>query len=252
MKILFFLFFFAFNLTQSQEKIEVFFDSDNDVPNVTSTSIFNIWMNENPNVEVVKITGHCDATDSNSYNKELASRRIKSILENIEGSKIKINSNIIIENHGEDFKQSIKQSDNRKVVVYYKKVNQPNNLYYKVQKSNKGDLIKLENIYFDYSSARLLSKSYKTLNELIQVLNDYPTLQIEIQGHVCCQLPHQFDIVSTDRAKAICNFLTKNKISKTRLTFKGYGASRPVHPIPEKSIQEEDENRRVEILVIER
>lgn len=54
MKILFFLFFFAFNLTQSQEKVEVFFDSNNDVPNVTSTSIFNIWMNDNPDVEVVK------------------------------------------------------------------------------------------------------------------------------------------------------------------------------------------------------
>jgi outer membrane protein OmpA-like peptidoglycan-associated protein len=35
------------------------------------------------------------------------------------------------------------------------------------------------------------------------------------------------------------------------MTFKGYGVSRPIHPIPEKNTTEEDENRRVEILIVE-
>ncbi len=35
------------------------------------------------------------------------------------------------------------------------------------------------------------------------------------------------------------------------MTFKGYGVSRPIHPIPEKNALEEDENRRVEILIVE-
>jgi flagellar motor protein MotB len=35
------------------------------------------------------------------------------------------------------------------------------------------------------------------------------------------------------------------------MTFKGYGVSRPIHPIPEKNTAEEDENRRVEILILE-
>jgi outer membrane protein OmpA-like peptidoglycan-associated protein len=35
------------------------------------------------------------------------------------------------------------------------------------------------------------------------------------------------------------------------MTFKGYGVSKPVHPIPEKNAQEEDDNRRVEILIVE-
>lgn len=252
MKILFFLFFLLSNVVYSQEKIEVFFDSNSDIPNVASTTIFSNWMNENPDVEVVKIAGHCDATDSSSYNKDLAMRRINSIIESIKGSKIKISSTITIENHGEDFEQSINQSDNRKVIVYYRKVNQSNTLYYKIQKSSKGDLIKLENIYFDYSSAKLLPESYKTLKELIQVLNEYPKLEIEIQGHICCQNKYQLDTISTDRAKAIYTYLVKNEISTKRLSFKGYGVTRPIHPIPEKSIQEEDNNRRVEILVIER
>lgn len=252
MKILFFLFFLLSNVVHSQEKIEVFFDSNSDIPNVASTTIFSNWMNENPDVEVVRITGHCDATDSSSYNKDLAMRRINSIIESIKGSKIKISATITIENHGEDFEQSINQSDNRKVIVYYRKVNQSNTLYYKIQKSSKGDLIKLENIYFDYSSAKLLPESYKTLKELIQVLNEYPKLEIEIQGNICCQNKYQPDTISTDRAKAIYTYLVKNEISTKRLSFKGYGVTRPIHPIPEKSIQEEDNNRIVEILVIER
>lgn len=252
MKILFFIFFLLSNVVHSQEKIEVFFDSNSDVPNVASTTIFSNWMNENPDVEVVRITGHCDATDSSSYNKDLAMRRINSIIESIKGSKIKISSTITIENHGEDFEQSINQSDNRKVIVYYRKVNQSNTLYYKIQKSSKGDFIKLENIYFDYSSAKLLPESFKTLKELIQVLNDYPKLEIEIQGHICCQNKYQPDTISSERAKAIYTYLVKNEISTNRLSFKGYGVTRPIHPIPEKSIQEEDNNRRVEILVIER
>jgi outer membrane protein OmpA-like peptidoglycan-associated protein len=36
------------------------------------------------------------------------------------------------------------------------------------------------------------------------------------------------------------------------MTFKGYGTSQPIHPIPEKTEQEENENRRVEILIVEK
>jgi outer membrane protein OmpA-like peptidoglycan-associated protein len=36
------------------------------------------------------------------------------------------------------------------------------------------------------------------------------------------------------------------------MTFKGYGTSKPIHPIPEKTEQEENENRRVEILIFEK
>jgi outer membrane protein OmpA-like peptidoglycan-associated protein len=63
-----------------------------------------------------------------------------------------------------------------------------------------------------------------------------------------------FDLndVSTARARAIYNFLLRNKISKSRMTFKGYGTSRPVHKIPERNSFEEDENRRVEIMILEK
>ena len=82
-------------------------------------------------------------------------------------------------------------------------------------------------------------------------MNDNPKLKIEIQGHICCKLPNQIDAVSTARARAIYNFLIANKVNRKRLSFKGFGATRPIHPIPEKSTQEEEDNRRVEIMIVE-
>ena len=251
MKLITFFLFFIFNLSFSQEKFEIFFDSNSDIPNLTSREIFNIWMYENSNVEIIRISGYCDNIDSYSNNKDLASRRIKSILEDLKERKIKINTNVVIENYGENFKQSLNQSLNRKVVIYYKKNVFSDTLANTIKKSKREDLIMLENIYFDYSSAKFLPESYNTLNVLLQVLKENPKLIIEIQGHICCQNSYQPDIISTERAKAIYTYLIQNKIDKKRLTYKGYGVTRPIHPIPEKNTQEEEENRRVEIMIVE-
>ena len=53
------------------------------------------------------------------------------------------------------------------------------------------------------------------------------------------------------RARAIYNYLVGQKINRKRLSYKGFGTSNPIHPIPEKNAQEQDENRRVEILILE-
>ena len=81
---------------------------------------------------------------------------------------------------------------------------------------------------------------------------DNPTLKIEIQGHICCKRPDEPEVISTARARAVYNYLIRNNIDRTRMSFKGYGVSRPIHPIPEKNALEEDDNRRVEILVKEK
>ncbi|WP_298122168.1 OmpA family protein [Flavobacterium sp.] len=231
----------------SQEKIEVFFDFNEDIPNVTSTEFFNIWMNENRDVEVVKISGYCDSIDNSKYNKDLASRRIKSVLENLKISKIAINPKVIIDNNGKDFKQSKNQAENRKVVIYFNR----NKLSNSISKSNKGDLIKLRALNFYNNSDVIVPKSQPVLKELLDIMKSKPKLKIEIQGHICCKLPNQEDTVSEARAKAVYDYLIKNKIDKSRMTYKGYGVSSPIYKIPEKNDFEADENRRVEILIVE-
>jgi outer membrane protein OmpA-like peptidoglycan-associated protein len=56
--------------------------------------------------------------------------------------------------------------------------------------------------------------------------------------------------LSTQRAKAIYNFLVVNGISKSRLSYKGFGSTQPIFPLPEKDETQRAANRRVEILII--
>lgn len=247
MQRVFLVLLFVATLSFSQEKIEVFFDFNKDIPNVTSTEFFNIWMNENRDVEVVKISGYCDSIDNSKYNKDLASRRIKSVLENLKMSKIEVNPKVVIDNNGKDFKQSKNQAENRKVVIYFNR----NKLSNSISKSNKGDLIKLRALNFYNNSDVIVPKSQPVLKELLDIMKSNPKLKIEIQGHICCKLPNQEDTISEARAKAVYDYLIKNKIDKGRMTYKGYGVSNPIYKIPEKNDFEADENRRVEILIIE-
>ena len=83
-------------------------------------------------------------------------------------------------------------------------------------------------------------------------MEENPKLKIEIHGHICCQLVNDFNGISTARAKAIYSYLIRNKIDRKRMKFTGFGVSRPIHKIPEQNEQEEDENRRVEILIIDK
>jgi outer membrane protein OmpA-like peptidoglycan-associated protein len=154
--------------------------------------------------------------------------------------------------------QSEVQDENRRVTIIFQEkkpiiveVAPDQKLKDKLKDSKVGDLIRLPNLYFFNNSAKIVPKSQPVLYDLLCLMNDNPKLKIEIQGHICCKLPNQVDAVSTARARAIYNFLIANKVSRKRLSFKGFGATRPIHPIPEKSTQEEDDNRRVEIMIVE-
>lgn len=235
--------------TFAQEKTEVFFDFNADVPNSNSTQAFQKWIKENPGVEVIRLSGYCDSVDVSSYNKDLSMRRINSVLKTLKNNAVSISKSVVLEPFGKDFKQSKIQAENRKVVVFYQKPEVK--LATQIKTSKKGDLIKLKNIYFFNNSDKIVPKSEPVLKELLGVMKDNPKLKIEIQGHVCCKKFGEYENVSTARAKAIYDFLAENKIDKNRLLYKGYGVTRPVHPIPEKNSQEEDDNRRVEIMIVE-
>jgi outer membrane protein OmpA-like peptidoglycan-associated protein len=99
----------------------------------------------------------------------------------------------------------------------------------------------------------VVPNSRAVLDELLDIMNDNPNLKVEIQGHICCQTDKEKDYsyVSTQRAKAVRDFLVKNGVDAARLSYKGFGVSRPLHAIPEKNEKEQDENRRVEVEIID-
>jgi outer membrane protein OmpA-like peptidoglycan-associated protein len=236
----------------SQKQFDVFFDFNKDIPN--SILEVNEWVSQNKNAEILKVYGYCDSVDTNNYNKKLAERRIENVLLLLEKSGVKINTEVQKVAYGKDFVQSKIQSQNRKVTVFYKDP-QPvvveSELTEAIKKAKVGETIKLPNICFYNNVAKILPKSQPTLAELLCAMEENPKLKIEIQGHICCQKGSDVNNVSFSRARAVYLYLVQNKIDKNRMTYKGYGVSKPIHPIPEKNAQEEEENRRVEVLIIE-
>ena len=103
----------------SQNRLEVFFDFNQDVPNKSSKVRMSEWVTENRNVEVLSVLGYCDSVDDSNYNKNLAMRRINSMLVFFNKNRIKVSEKVALKSFGEDFIYSKIQSDNRKVEVFY-------------------------------------------------------------------------------------------------------------------------------------
>jgi outer membrane protein OmpA-like peptidoglycan-associated protein len=119
-----------------------------------------------------------------------------------------------------------------------------------------GSVFKLKNVYFPADRHVMKPESKETLEKLFQVLRENPSITISIEGHVCCikDAPDALDMdtyepmLSVNRAKAIYNYLVEKGIAANRLSYRGYGRSRPV-VAQEMSEEDAEKNRRVEIRI---
>jgi outer membrane protein OmpA-like peptidoglycan-associated protein len=119
----------------------------------------------------------------------------------------------------------------------------------KISLANVGEKLKLESMNFFVDTFAIMPQSRSVLFELLTVMQSCPDLKIQIQGHICC-VKNDIRDLSTQRAKAICKFLEYNGIEKSRMTFVGFGSSKPLYVLPEKTEAEREANRRVEIEII--
>lgn len=252
--------FLIFSLSAfAQEKVEVFFEFNKSELTTDAQRTINDYLAQGKDVEVSKIYGFCDWVGTNVYNDSLSLQRVASVYDYLVEKGVKIRKDYERKGFGEDFTQSEVQSENRKVLIVFNPIVREviakpapkKSLTEQVKEAKPGDLIKLENINFHNNSATILPKSRQALYDLLCVMEENPNLKIEIQGHICCQTKEDRNDVSTARARAIYNFLIRNKIDRKRLSFKGFGVSRPLYPIPERTEEEAYANRRVEIMVIE-
>ncbi|WP_395062540.1 OmpA family protein [Flavobacterium sp.] len=137
--------------------------------------------------------------------------------------------------------------------VFFGYMNFPENatLEDKIKLSRKGTLIRLNDINFYVNTFAIVPSSKRAIDELILVMNTFPKLKIEIQGHICC-MPKDARNLSLDRARQVKRILVSEEISERRIQVKGFGVSKPKFPIPEKSEFEAARNRRVEIMILEK
>ena len=112
-------------------------------------------------------------------------------------------------------------------------------------------LIVLNNVFFDVNKFDLKPESEAELDKLVQLLNDNPTLKIQIGGHTDnIGKPADNLALSNNRAKAVVNYLVAKNISAQRLTAKGFGETQPVDD--NKTEEGRARNRRTELKVISR
>ncbi|MBK8473625.1 MAG: OmpA family protein [Sphingobacteriales bacterium] len=111
-----------------------------------------------------------------------------------------------------------------------------------------GQSVVLKNVFFATDSYELQAQSNTELNRLAQLLTENPTLRIEIGGHTDSTgtAAHNLEL-SSKRAKAVYDYLTTQKIEPKRLSYKGYGSTRPI--ADNRSSQGRAANRRTEFTV---
>jgi len=84
-------------------------------------------------------------------------------------------------------------------------------------------------VLFDNNSFALLPASLPELNKLLQILEENPSMHIQISGYTD-NVGKASDnlILSTNRAKSIVNYLSGKGIATERLSYKGFGSDNPI------------------------
>ena len=114
-----------------------------------------------------------------------------------------------------------------------------------------GSSLVLNNIFYSSASSSLLKESFAELNTLVKLLNENPSLKVEIEGHTDNVGSEQYNNnLSQKRADAVKNYLVEKGIAESRLKSRGYGFTKP---IADNSTEEgRAKNRRTQIRITER
>ena len=109
------------------------------------------------------------------------------------------------------------------------KANKPFLLQVPLQKIAIGGLVTLRNIFFETNKYTLLPESKIELDQLIRFLKENPSVGIEIGGHTDAVGDEKSNLLlSMNRAKTVYEYLGRQGVAASRLSYKGYGESNPV------------------------
>lgn len=114
-----------------------------------------------------------------------------------------------------------------------------------------GTTFVLRNVYFVTAKQELKPEGKAELDTLKRILDENPTLKIELAGHTDDIGNDEYNQkLSEGRAKAAMDYLVKKGIAADRLSYKGYGESMPY--VPNDSDFNRQLNRRTEAKIISR
>lgn len=221
-----------------------------------------------------KIFGNCDSSGTNEYNNKLSENRANTVRNYIQ-NKISENIQLIsVVGLGEEKQINDNSTDelrgkNRRVDIFIEKAfvsgekisrnALPSFLSTEISQMKVKDTFALPNVNFVGGRHVWLLRGQSEIVKLLKILKENSTLEIELQGHICCDYENfdgeDLDLktfnLSFTRANAIKEFLLKNGIDSSRITAKGLGHLNPV-AYPEETELDKTKNRRVEVVLLKK
>ncbi len=106
-----------------------------------------------------------------------------------------------------------------------------------------------EAITFAYNSAAVQAQDYGTLNQIAQVLREFPSTAIDIYGHTDSTGSPQYNQgLSERRAQSVADYLVAQGVDRVRLATRGFGEAELL-VAPERTEGDRQANRRVEVRI---
>jgi outer membrane protein OmpA-like peptidoglycan-associated protein len=271
------LFLLPFSSFAQNKQFTFLFETAKTKLNATESVAF-MSMIKSAKIDSITIQGHCDSIGSTDYNQALSEARTNTVRAFLLQNGVKKVDIKIWEGLGEvkpiaSNDNDADRSKNRRVEVYLnaipaeimqahlqhiaKKVVKPIEL--KKAKFTKGEKLYLPNLTFEGNRHVLTPDGETAFLELLATLKKNESKKIMIVGHICCTMGGQTEAIDLDlgtpdlskqRAKEIYDKLVENGIDKKRMQFKGAGSLEKIYPY-ESNLQEQQANRRVEIIIIE-
>jgi len=97
-----------------------------------------------------------------------------------------------------------------------------------IQLTSIAQPIEIPNIFYDFNRWDLRAESMVQLDKLVEILNDNPTITIELGSHTDSRGGEaENQLLSQKRAQSVVDYLIVKGIAADRLTAKGYGKGTP-------------------------
>jgi outer membrane protein OmpA-like peptidoglycan-associated protein len=117
-----------------------------------------------------------------------------------------------------------------------------------IRRDARGTIVSLADILFDFDKATLKRDVEFNLVKIATILNQFGEMKVLIEGHTDSIGSDEYNLgLSKRRAQAVYDFLVSQDVKADRLSWEGYGESRPV---ADNSTDEgRQKNRRVDLVI---
>ncbi|MDI9873700.1 MULTISPECIES: carboxypeptidase regulatory-like domain-containing protein [Bacteroidota] len=119
----------------------------------------------------------------------------------------------------------------------------------------EGDVITIDNIYYDYGRYNIRPDAARELEKLVSLMKRYPKMRIDLRSHTDSRSSTEFNQkLSENRSKSVVSYLRKRGIASTRLESSGFGETQLLNECAdgvECTEEQHQTNRRTEFKVIQ-